>query len=171
ENGATGKHEVGALGADASIGDAIFVTPGQQSFDYARHFIIDHPAAVDAATLVTPQLEMDAGDGRYRARGAEQVDVAGAKPAGLGHETIDQGRDLRDHRRVGFGGDLVPAVALRQRDHSHGQRRPSLDPRQWRSAPTRGGAGEAYELRGTAADVEQDHAIGARINQPRPPAR
>jgi len=89
--GATGKHEVGPLGADASIGHAIFVTPGQQTLDHARDFIIDHPAAVDAATLVASQFEMDPGDRRYRAGGAEQVDVALAKPAMLGHETVDQG--------------------------------------------------------------------------------
>src|SRR5262249_59567174 len=151
ENGATGKHEIGALGADASIGDAIFVAPGQQAFDHARHFIIDHPAAVDAATLVAPQLEVDAGDGRYRARGAEQVDVAVAKPAVLGHKTVDQGRDLRDHRRIDFGGDLVSAVPLRQRDHPDGERRPGLDPRQWRPPPTRGGPGAAYQRPGNPA--------------------
>src|SRR6516162_4209475 len=108
ENGATGKHQVRTLGTDASIGDAIFVAPGQQAFDHARHFIIDHPAAVDAATLVASQLEMDAGDRRYRARRAEQVDVAVAKPAVLGHETVDQGRDLRDHGRVDFGVTWCP---------------------------------------------------------------
>src|SRR5262249_22223836 len=140
-----------------SIGDAIFVAPSQQAFDHARHLIIDHPATVDAATLVTPQLEMDAGDGRYRARGAEQVDVAVAKPAVLGHETVDEGLDLRDHRRVGFGGDLVSAVALRQRDHPDGQRRPGLDPRQWRSVPTRGGPGEAYKPPGTTPHWQTAH--------------
>src|SRR5262249_27462757 len=97
ENGATGKHEGGPRGTDASIGHAIFVAQGQQAFDHARHLIIDHPAAVDPATLVTPQLEMDAGDRRDRARGAEQVDVAVAEPAMLGHETLDQGRNLRNH--------------------------------------------------------------------------
>src|SRR5262249_10695121 len=114
---------------------------------------IDHPAAVDAATLVASQLEMDAGDRRYRARRAEQVDVAVAKPAVLGHETVDQGRDLRDHRRVDFGGDLVSAVALRQRDHPDGQRRPGLDLRQRRPAPAWGGPGEAHKPPGTAANV------------------
>src|SRR5262249_50594272 len=56
ENGATGKHEVGPLGTDASIGHAIFVAPGQQAFDHARHLIIDHPAALHPPTLATPHL-------------------------------------------------------------------------------------------------------------------
>ena len=51
ENGATGEHEVGALGADTGVGDTIFVAPAQQTFDHARHFVVDHPAAVDAAAL------------------------------------------------------------------------------------------------------------------------
>src|SRR3989442_16028643 len=73
ENGATGKHEVALLGTDASISHAIFVAAGEQAFDRARPVIIDHPAAVAPATIVTWQPEMDAGDRRYRARRAEQV--------------------------------------------------------------------------------------------------
>src|SRR4029453_7687999 len=71
ENCATGEHEVGALGADAGVGDTIFVAPAQQTFDHARHFVVDHPAAIDAAALVTSELEVHTGDRGYRTRRAE----------------------------------------------------------------------------------------------------
>ena len=73
-----------------AIGDTILVAPAQQTFDHARHFVVDHPAAVDAAALVTSEFEVHAGDRRYRSRRAEQVDVIAAQPAVLGHETVDQ---------------------------------------------------------------------------------
>src|SRR5262249_56054797 len=111
-------------------------------------------------------LERGGGDRRWGARGAEEVDVAVAKPAVLGHETVDQGRDLRDHRRVDFGGDLVSAVALRQRDHADGQRRPGPDLRQRRPAPAWGGPVEAHKLRGTAPHVEHAYAVRLPIHPP-----
>src|SRR6516225_10475342 len=108
ENGATGKHEVGPLGTDASIGHAIFVARGQQAFDHARHLIIDYPAAVDPATLVASQLEMHAGDRRDRAGGAEQVDVAIAEPSILYHATPDQSHNLSIHHALHTG--FTPVV-------------------------------------------------------------
>ena len=96
QNGAAGEHQVGALGADAGIGDAALVAHGEQPLDHAGDLAVAHPAAVDAAALVARQIEIDAGDGGHRARGAEHVQAFGA--AVLGGEAIDVGRDLRDHR-------------------------------------------------------------------------
>ena len=36
EDGAAREHEVGTLGPDAGIGDAILVAPGQQALDHPR---------------------------------------------------------------------------------------------------------------------------------------
>ena len=47
EDGAAGQHQVGALGADAGIGDALLVAHRQQPLDHPRDLRRVHPAAVD----------------------------------------------------------------------------------------------------------------------------
>ena len=80
QDGAAGEHQVGALGADAGVGDAVLVAHGEQPLDHAGDLAVAHPAAVDAAALVARQLEIDAGDGRDRARGAEQMQAVDRPP-------------------------------------------------------------------------------------------
>src|SRR5262249_24250818 len=115
ENRATGENEAGTLGPSPGIAAPIFIAPTQQPRDPPRHFIVGHPAAIDTAALVTSEFEMDAGDGGYRSRGAEQVDVIAFKSAMLGHETVDEGGDLSNHCGVDFARDLMSAVALCER--------------------------------------------------------
>src|SRR5262245_4625214 len=165
KNGATREHEVGAVGADTGIGDEIFVAPAQQALDHARHLLVHHPAAVDPAPLVAPELEMDAGDRRDRSRCPEQVHMLAVETAMFGDEIIDEGGDLGGHRGVDFTRDLVPAVALRERHHADRQRHPGFDLRQWRPASCGLGTLEPDELGGAAADVEQDDAVGAGVDQ------
>ena len=59
----------------------------------------------------------------------------------------------------------MAAVALRQRDNAHGQRHPGFDLGQRRSAPAGRRAVEQDQLRGAAADIEQDHSVGLRIDK------
>ncbi len=110
---------------------------------------------------------MHAGDGGYRSRRAKQMDVIAAQPAILGHKTIDQGGNFLDHGRVDFARDPMSTVALRERDDPDRQRRPRFDLRQRRPASGRGRTVEPDELRGAAADVEQDDSVRARIDQRR----
>ena len=95
------------------------------------------------------------------------MDAVGPEPAMLGHEAIEIARDLGDHRGVDFRRDRVSAMALGEGHHADRQRDPGLDLRQRRAAPARRRAVEANQLRGAAADVEQDHAIRLRIEQRR----
>ena len=93
---AAGQHQVGALGADAGIGGAILVAHAHQPLDHAGHLDLAHPAAIDAATIVARQVEMNAGDGRHRTRGAEQMQAVEII-AVLGGEAVEVLGDLLDH--------------------------------------------------------------------------
>ena len=88
-----------------------------------------------------------------------------SQPSVLGHEAVDEGRDLGDHRRVNPRRHVVPAVALGERHHAERQRHPGPDRRQRRAAPAWRRAFETNQLGGAAADVEQDHGVGLRIDQ------
>src|SRR5262249_20912052 len=81
ENGAAGEHEIGALGADAGIGDTILVAPAEQPLDHAGDLGVAHPAAVDAAAVVAGKFEEHAGDRRYGAGGTEHVHAIHGGPA------------------------------------------------------------------------------------------
>src|SRR6202040_2279579 len=94
ENGATGKHEIGALAADAGIGGPFLVAHGEQPLDHPGHLIAAHPATVDAAPLVAAQIEMHARDGGHRARRAQQVNILDSTAAALARESLDEDRHL-----------------------------------------------------------------------------
>ena len=166
EDGAAGQHEIGALGADAGIGDAAFVAHGEQPLDHARDLRVAHPAAVDAAAVVARQIEMDAGDRRHRARGAEQVQPRGAAVLGARsgrrrpRPPRPSPRTLRRHRDA--------AVAFGERHDADRQRDPGArSPGAAGRASVGAAAAEPDELRGAAADVEQDGAVGRRVDQRR----
>ena len=83
----------------------------------------------------------------------------------LGEEPVEQRGDLGDHCRIDLARDQVSAVALGERDHADRKRHPGLDPGHRRTAPRRRRPLEADQFRGAAADVEQEHAIGLRVDQ------
>ena len=56
-------------------------------------------------------------------------------------------------------------MALGEGDHANRQRHPGLDLGEWRAAPRGRRTLEADQFRGAAADVEQEHAIGLRVDQ------
>ena len=56
-------------------------------------------------------------------------------------------------------------MALGERDHADRQRHPGFDLGQRRAAPRRRRPLEANQFRGAAADVEQEHAVGLRVDQ------
>ena len=68
----------------------------EQPLDHARDLLVAHPAAIHAAALVARQFEIDAGDGRDGAGGAEHVQAVGGT-AMLGGEAVDVDGDLPDH--------------------------------------------------------------------------
>ena len=114
---------------------------------------------------------MDAGNGGYGSRCAEQVHVIAFESAMRGHEAIHQGGNFGNHCHVDFARDLMSAMTLRERDHADRQRSPAFDPRQWRPAPRRRRTLEPDELRRAAANVEQHDRVGARIHQRRAAGR
>ena len=170
ENGAAGEHQIGALRADAGVGDAVLVAHGEQPLDHGRDLCIVHPAAVDAAALVARQFEIDAGDRRHRAGRAEQMHALD-RAAVLRGEAVDVLRDLRDHRLEAFARDRDAAVTLGQRHDAHRQRNPGFDLRMRRTVLDRRHAAEPHQFRRAAADVEQDHALRRRIDQRRAAGR
>ena len=78
ENRAAGEHEVGALRADAAIGDTLVEIHAAKALDGARRLVVRHPQPVDAPTIVALEAEMHAGERRHRAGGAEQMEARAA---------------------------------------------------------------------------------------------
>src|SRR5690349_20157080 len=84
EDGAAGEHEIGALGTDAGVGDAILIAPVEQPLDHRGHLDIGQPAAVDPAAVITLEIKEHARDGGHRAGGAEHVHAVDRGTAVLG---------------------------------------------------------------------------------------
>ena len=101
EDGAARQHQIGALDADAIIAGALLIAHAKQPRDGRGDIRIAHPDAVDPAAVVAQQIEMDAGQRRHRAGGAEQVH-ARKIGAMLGRERGDVLRDLLDHASIGL---------------------------------------------------------------------
>jgi hypothetical protein len=165
QDGAAGEHQIGALGADAGVGDAALVAHGEQPLDHTADLAVAHPAAVDAAALVARQFEIDARDRGHRARRAEHVQAVDA--AIRGGEAIDVGRDFLDHGRKQFAAHGHAAVALGKRHHADRDRGPGANLRVRRAIARGQRRAEQHQLGGAAADVEQDDALGMRIDQRR----
>ena len=74
EDGAAGQHQIGAVAADAGMGDAAVEGHGEQDL----HGLVDlaalHPQAIDLLALVALEAEMQAGQRGDGARGADEVD-------------------------------------------------------------------------------------------------
>ena len=79
------------------IGGAFLIAHAEQARDGRGDIRIAHPDAVDPAAIVARQIEMDAGQRRHRAGGAEQVHI-GQIVAMLGRERRDVLGDLLHHR-------------------------------------------------------------------------
>ncbi len=100
ENGAAGEHQIGAVGADAGIGDALLKIPADQPLDHGIDAVAVHPQPVDAASVVTLEVEMHAGKGRDRAGSAEQVEFRACNDvpeAVAPFEGFKVGGDVVDH--------------------------------------------------------------------------
>src|SRR5262249_26720768 len=98
EDRAAGEHEVGALGADARVRDALGVARGDEMIEHAGNLGFRHPAAVDVAPLVARQLEMHAGDRRHGPGGAEQMRSFEAKTRAVRRrKRVDMARGLHHH--------------------------------------------------------------------------
>src|SRR5204862_843402 len=52
EDGAAGEHQIGALDADAIVGDALLVAHAEQPRDGSGYVCIVHPDTVDAAAVI-----------------------------------------------------------------------------------------------------------------------
>ena len=167
QDGAAGEHKIGALGADAGIGDALLVAHGDQPIDHGSRLRVRHPAAVDAAAVVALEIEMHARDGGHGAGGAEQVHAVDRRRAVGCDERREVGRHFLHHGLIDVARDIVAAVALGQRHDPHRHRGPGLDLRQRRPTAARRRTGEPHQFGGAAADVEQDHALGVGIHQRR----
>ena len=130
----------------------------------ARYFVVGQPAAVDAPPIVALQPQIDAGDRRHRARGAERVETV--EIAVVGRERVDEGCDLRHHRIVAIARHDFAAVALGECDDANRQRGPADDIGRRRASPTvfRGPV-EPHQFRRPAADVEQNDARCGGIEQ------
>ncbi len=98
EDCAAGKDEIGALMPDAGVGGALGVAHRAKPGDGLVDFLPLEPEPVDRAAVVAGQIEMDAGDRRHRARGAEQMKSAAAPLVG---DLVDKRRQrLARHRPV-----------------------------------------------------------------------
>ena len=137
----------------------------EQVLDDAGDLRFAHPAAIDPAALVTRQVEIDAGNRGHRARGAEQMQALRA--AVLGGEAIHMDRDLGDHRLELLAAYGDAAVTFGECHDTDRNRNPGVDRRVWRAMPGGAAAAEPHQLRRAAADIEQDHAVGRRIDQRR----
>ena len=97
--------------ADAVIVGALLIAHAAQPLDHRGDVGTVHPDAVDAAAVVARQVEMDAGERRHGAGGAQHVHVAQIR-AVLGGERRHILRDLAHHPRIGFGRDVTSAEML-----------------------------------------------------------
>ena len=164
EDGATGQHQIGAFDTDAIVVGALLIIHAEQAVDGGGDARILHPDAVDAAAVVTGEVEMDAGQRRHGARGAEQVHAVEVA-AMLGRERRDVAGNLLHHARIGFLRHVAAAVMLRQCHHAERDRHPALDA--WLTWLAAGIALDPHQLGRAAADIEQDGATAPGVEQRR----
>jgi hypothetical protein len=167
EDGAAGQHEVGPVGADARIGDALVERPGQEPRIHGVDFVRGHPQPVDAAAVVTRQIEVDAGQRRHRAGSAEQVESVHADAVGQPVallEAMQQFGGVIGHVGEDLLADMAAVELFRQGDDADLQRRPGDD---MVGQPARAAVLDVdqSDLGRSAADIEQHHGIGVAADQ------
>ena len=141
----------------------------EQVVENRGHMLVAHPHAVDPPPVVARQLEVDAADRRDGSRGAEQVELRGDTPPSRPRARTARRRslDLLDHGLERHPRHVDAAVPLGERHHPDRQRVPgpdALDRVGERACPL---AVEPGDLGRAAADVEDDHRMGARIGERR----
>ena len=176
EDGAAGKHEIGALMPDAGLRRALGIGHADEVARHGAHVAGAEPATVNARPLVERKLEVNPRNRGDRARGAEKVRAAAgdlrAEPV-LVLELAHGRHDLFHHGLVMRGRHVPAAVALGEIDHADRQRRPGgdatlhVDPIVQRSPP---GPSEPLEvepdqLGAAAADIEHEREVGVAIDQ------
>ena len=128
ENGAACKHEIGAVGADAGVGDALAEVPADQRLDHPVDLVVVHPQPIDAAAVIALQAEMDAGKRRHRARGAEQVEARSLHQMAQPVASVERVDHAPEHAStIAAKVSRVtsrPPIALGERHHADRQRCP-----------------------------------------------
>src|SRR5262249_47576267 len=167
EDRATGKYQMGTLGAYARAGHPLFVAHRKQLFYDTVDLLSSHPATVNAVAIVAFKIKMHASNCRHRTRRSEHVNAVCSVSTVFAHEWRDKRGDLLHHRLVTFTTDSNAAIALGQRHHAVRDRGPTADLRQGWSSAALLRASKPHYLRRAAADIEQNRAISLRIDQRR----
>jgi len=112
---------------------AAYIAYGIEAKHLLAAVIMTAPATIMLAKIFYPEVDHPATAGKVEVRIEKTaVNVIDAAAAALGHETIDENRNLSHHGLIDVARDLVPAVALGERHHADRQRGPGLDLRQRR---------------------------------------
>ena len=115
KNGAAGQHQIGAVAADTGMGHPPLEGHIEQDAHDIVHFPALEPEPVDLLPLIALKAEMKPGQGRHRARGADQMHGMGADhlaqlfPAA---ELLEMVGNEAHHGLEDFGRDIDAAEAL-----------------------------------------------------------
>ena len=176
EDGTAGEHEIGPFVTNAWLRHAIGIAHGDQVGRDGAGVACAEPTAVDAGALINRKIEMDTGNGRDRARGAEEVGLAACRPFGeavLGLEGRNTAHHVRDHRLIIRRSHLAAPMPLGKTDHPDRQRRPGGNAILRVEAVVDGASPrsvkppeiEPDQLRAAAANIEDEHPIAVAIDE------
>ena len=123
EDGATAKHQICPLTADARDSGALFKAHIHQIAGDARHLGGFHPEAVDLLAVIDLEPEMNPGNSGDGAGGAKEMDARAGNICIRGDvrdERLHLIFEMGDHRAVIHLGDVAAVEFLRHGDDADG---------------------------------------------------